>query len=104
MSSTYNPGRVAGFLYLLLGFSVFRPVYVAGRLILREDASATTNNIKVHELVFRIGYRQRCARRNTVSPIQRSASQDCLNLITSIEFQGSPPGLSLGKGRSSFGS
>ena len=55
MSSTYNPGRVAGLLYLLLGFSVFRPVYVAGRLIVRQDASATANNIKAHELLFRMG-------------------------------------------------
>jgi hypothetical protein len=55
MSSTYNPGRVAGFLYLLLGFSVFRPVYVAGRLIVREDAGATADNIKAHELLFRMG-------------------------------------------------
>ena len=55
MSSTYNPGRVAGFLHLLLGFSVFRPVYVAGRLIVRQDASATANNIKAHELLFRMG-------------------------------------------------
>ncbi len=55
MSSTYNPGRVAGFLYLLLGFSVVRPVYIAGRLIVREDAGATANNIKAHELLFRMG-------------------------------------------------
>ena len=26
MGSSRNPGRVAGFLYLLLGFSVFRPI------------------------------------------------------------------------------
>ena len=55
MSSTYNPGRVAGFLYLLLGFSVFRPIYVAGKLIMRQDASATANNIRAHELLFRMG-------------------------------------------------
>lgn len=55
MSSTYNPGRVAGFLYLLLGFSVFRPMYIAGRLIVRQDATATADNIKAHELLFRMG-------------------------------------------------
>lgn len=55
MSSSYNPGRVAGFLYLLLGFSVIRPIYVAGKLILRDDAAATARNIATHELLFREG-------------------------------------------------
>jgi hypothetical protein len=55
MSSTYNPGRVAGCLYLLLGFSVFRPIYVAGALIVRDNATATANNIAAHELLFRLG-------------------------------------------------
>src|SRR5580704_675744 len=55
MSSTYNPGRIAGFLYLLLGFSVFRPVYIAGRLIVRDDPAATARNIASHELLFRVG-------------------------------------------------
>jgi hypothetical protein len=34
---------------------VFRPVYIAGALIVRQDASATANNIKAHELLFRMG-------------------------------------------------
>lgn len=55
MSSSYNPGRVAGCLYLLLGFAVFRPIYVANALIVREDATATANNIATHELLFRLG-------------------------------------------------
>jgi len=55
MSSSYNPGRVAGCLYLLLGFSVFRPIYIASALIVREDASATAKNIATHELLFRLG-------------------------------------------------
>jgi len=55
MSSTHNPGRVAGFLYLLIGFSVVRPIYVAGKLIVRQDPGATANNIKAHELLFRMG-------------------------------------------------
>lgn len=50
-----NPGRVAGFLYLLLVFSVFRPIYVAGALIAREDPAATARNIAAHELLFRFG-------------------------------------------------
>ena len=55
MTSRYNPGRVAGFLYLLLGFSVVRPIYVAGRLISRDDVQATVRNIATHELLFRFG-------------------------------------------------
>jgi hypothetical protein len=55
MSSGLNPGRVAGCLYLLLGFSVFRPIYIAGNLIVREDAVATARNIATHELLFRVG-------------------------------------------------
>jgi hypothetical protein len=55
MSSSYNPGRVAACLYLLLGFSVFRPIYVAGALIVRNNATATANNIATHELIFRLG-------------------------------------------------
>jgi hypothetical protein len=55
MTSSSNPGRVAGFLYLLLGFSVFRPIYVEGALIVRNSASATMRNIAAHETLFRFG-------------------------------------------------
>src|ERR1700733_11468768 len=55
MSWIHNPGRVAGFLYLLLGFSVIRSIYVAGALVVREDATATANNIAAHESLFRFG-------------------------------------------------
>jgi len=55
MRSSYNPGRVAGFLYLLLGFSVVRPVYIAGKLIVPDDAVATARNIAAHESLFRFG-------------------------------------------------
>jgi hypothetical protein len=55
MNSSSNPGRVAGFLYLLLGFSVFRPIYVEGALIVRDNASATAHNIATHESLFRLG-------------------------------------------------
>src|ERR1035438_577304 len=55
MTSRYNQGRVAGFLYLLLGFSIFRPVYIASALIVRDDARATASNIASHELLFRAG-------------------------------------------------
>ena len=55
MGSSQNPGRVAGFLYLLLGFSVFRPVYVSNTLIARDNAVATAHNIAAHESLFRLG-------------------------------------------------
>jgi len=55
MGSSHNPGRVAGFLYLLLGFSVFRPIFVAGKLVVRDNATATARNIATHELMFRAG-------------------------------------------------
>jgi hypothetical protein len=55
MTSSSNPGRVAGFLYLLLGFSVFRPIYVERALIVRNNALATAHNIATHESLFRLG-------------------------------------------------
>lgn len=55
MASSYNPGRVAGCLYLLTGFSVIRPMYVGRILILRDDPLATLRNIAAHELLFRFG-------------------------------------------------
>jgi hypothetical protein len=50
-----NPGRVAGFLYLLLGFSVVRPIFVTGALIVRDNNAATAHNIAAHESLFRLG-------------------------------------------------
>jgi len=64
MTSSSNPGRVAGFLYLLLGFSVFRPIYVEGA----PDRGATVrrngrSNIATHESLFPARYRVRPSRR-----------------------------------------
>jgi len=55
MNSRYNPGRVAGCLYLLTGFSMIRPMYVGRTLMVRDDAAATIHNIAAHELFFRFG-------------------------------------------------
>ncbi len=55
MNSKYNPGRVAGFLYLLLGFSIVRIKYIPGALFVYGDAAATARNITNHELLFRGG-------------------------------------------------
>ena len=55
MSPRYNPGRVAGCLYLLTGFSIVRPMYVGPTLAVRDNAAATLHNIAAHELLFRFG-------------------------------------------------
>ena len=56
MSSTRNPGRVAGFLYLLLVlFAPFRLIYIPTKLFVRGNATVTANNIGAHELLFRLG-------------------------------------------------
>jgi Domain of unknown function (DUF4386) len=56
MSSTRNPGRVAGFLYLLLVvFAPFRLIYIPSHLFVHGNAAATAHNIAAHELLFRLG-------------------------------------------------
>jgi hypothetical protein len=34
---------------------VFRPIFIAGKLIVRDDATVTARNIATHELLFRAG-------------------------------------------------
>jgi hypothetical protein len=56
MSSTRNPGRFAGLLYVLtsiVGF--FAMGYVPGKLIVSGNATATASNIAAHETLFRLG-------------------------------------------------
>ena len=56
MSSTHNPGRVAGFWYLLL--VVVQPlslIYIPSKLFVPDNASATVNNIAAHQWLFRFG-------------------------------------------------
>ena len=55
MKSGNNPGRVAGLLYLLLGFAVVRLKYIPGALLAGRNAAETTKNIAAHELLFRFG-------------------------------------------------
>ena len=56
MSSTHNPGRVAGLLYLLMGIpAAFSLMYVPQTLIVPGNATATANNILASEMLFRIG-------------------------------------------------
>jgi hypothetical protein len=56
MSSTKNPGRFAGLLYILtsiVGF--FAMGYVPSKLIVHGNAAATANNISASETLFRLG-------------------------------------------------
>jgi hypothetical protein len=56
MSSTHNPGRVAGFWYLLLCvLGPLRLMYIPGKLFVSGNATATVNNIAAHEGLFRFG-------------------------------------------------
>lgn len=56
MSSTRNPGRVAGFWYLLLILiGPLRLIYIPSKLFVEGNATATVNNIAAHEWLFRFG-------------------------------------------------
>jgi len=56
MNSTYNPGRVAGFIYLLLVIvGPVRLMYVPTKLFVPGNATATASNIAAHETLFRLG-------------------------------------------------
>jgi hypothetical protein len=56
MSSTKNPGRFAGLLYLLMGILGFFAIeYVPGKLIVHGNAAATASNILASETLFRLG-------------------------------------------------
>jgi hypothetical protein len=56
MTSSRNPGRVAGFWYLLLVFiGPLRLIYIPNKLFVHGNATATANNIAAHEWLFRFG-------------------------------------------------
>ena len=56
MSSTDNPGRVAGLWYLLLiVVGPLRLIYIPTKLFVDGNATATVNNIAAHEWLFRFG-------------------------------------------------
>lgn len=56
MSSTHNPGRLAGLLYFVASIpAFFGLVYVPSSLIVQGNAAATANNIAAHETLFRLG-------------------------------------------------
>src|SRR5260370_29795305 len=56
MSSPKNPGRFAGFLYVLFSIPGFLAmVYVPSKLIVHGNAAATASNIAASETLFRLG-------------------------------------------------
>jgi hypothetical protein len=56
MTSTRNPGRIAGLWYLALTvFGPVRLIYIPGKLFVPGNAAATADNIAAHELLFRFG-------------------------------------------------
>jgi hypothetical protein len=56
MPSYRNPGRVAGFWYLLIVLmGPLRLIYIPNKLFVQNDAIATVNNIAAHEFLFRAG-------------------------------------------------
>src|SRR2546426_4071163 len=56
MSSTKNPGRFAGLLYILTSIpGFFAMMYVPSKLIVHGNAAATANNISANEKLFRLG-------------------------------------------------
>ena len=56
MTSTRNPGRIAGLWYLLLCvIGPLRLIYIPSKLFVHGNAAATVNNIAAHPLLFRLG-------------------------------------------------
>src|SRR5258708_30367661 len=56
MSSTKNPGRFAGLLYILMSIpGFFAMMYVPSKLIVHGNAAATASNIASSETLFRLG-------------------------------------------------
>ncbi len=56
MSSTRNPGRFAGLLYVLTSIpGFFAIMYVPSKLLVHGNAAATASNIAASETLFRLG-------------------------------------------------
>ncbi len=56
MSSPKNPGRFAGFLYVLFSIpGFFAMIYVPSKLLVHGNAAATASNIAPYETLFRLG-------------------------------------------------
>jgi uncharacterized protein DUF4386 len=56
MNTTKRQAHIAGLLYILASITaVFAWVYVNGRIFVRDDATATANNIRASETLLRLG-------------------------------------------------
>src|SRR6266496_3278017 len=56
MNSTRNPGRSAGFLYVLTSIpGAISLIYIPNKLLVTGDAAATARNIVASETLFRLG-------------------------------------------------
>src|SRR5712692_8955610 len=56
MSSARNPGRVAGYWYLLrVLLGPLRLIYIPNKLFVQGNAAATASNIAAREWLFRFG-------------------------------------------------
>ena len=56
-NSIKKTARIGGVLYLIIIVAgIFAEIFVRGKLIVSGDATATANNIKASELLFRIGF------------------------------------------------
>ena len=56
MNPTKKQARIAGLLYLLASITaVFAWIYVNGKIFVRDDATATANNIRASETLLRLG-------------------------------------------------
>ena len=54
MSSNKKSAQFAGLLYLLMGIiAAYSIIYVPSKIIVRGNATATTNNILANEFLFR---------------------------------------------------
>ncbi|MDQ6719074.1 MAG: DUF4386 domain-containing protein [Gemmatimonadota bacterium] len=56
MDSRKRPARIAGALYLLMGFTgVFSLLYIPGKFVVRGDAAGTAAKVAANETLFRFG-------------------------------------------------
>jgi hypothetical protein len=107
MSSTHNPGRIAGFLYLLLiVFAPFRLIYIPSTLIVRGNATATANNIAAKSCSSVSGWSATCfgtARRMASRLFHTADRRICRCCLATSSFRSCPEWISCCPVSRSFG-
>jgi hypothetical protein len=99
MRKTRNPGRVAGFWYLLLILiGPLRLIYIPSKLFVQGNAPATINNIAGHEFLFRLGIASELAGAVvlillTLAFYRLFAAVDCKLAVLVVIFGGVMPAL-----------